>query len=817
MKKLTFVMALLAISVMSFAQGKITYVLNGGITHESWTCPQDMYNTLTADIEAYNPAMDIEWAKLDSVGLKPYNTGVATPYGSGYQKITETLLQDANFQAHFAWLVTYMQDLIAAESGMTALDYAGGAALRSNLTSFFFNCSANNAFPYTVDYTSRGVATYDAYKDYWKCGFKGPDTYAEGEVVVNLPAPYPANPKEESFLGWYKDEACEEERVTEISGKGDVTLYAKYGEYIPNVAEAAALEDNAATKVAGTVSRVIGDEFWLQDSYAGIYCSQAVHGLEAGKKVVLSATKTTVNGIPALKDITVVEQGDGKAITPQALLIADILADSTAKYISELVQLDGVTVHYADGKTYFVDREYQIELVGLTLDATTFPEKKRVVAIALVSENAGVRQLRALAADITVAATAGKDPYAYPEVTDSVSGQKFNLRNNWLYSVNLENWAANKPNPVPQGSRSVIYKDGILYFAYRSSNGPTDRPYIARVDAKTGAMLDPVYFADDIMKLNGEYIFGPFSDMKLDDAGNAISSTLPTAGGPYQIWSIDLATGAGKLLVDMTATGQQLKDRFPNDPTIRLDRIGVQGDIEKDAVIMAPSASTKYVYRWNIKNGKWNPITGIASLVLKMEGDLGTAPQIKPVEDGYFYVDGFATHATLFDSKGNYVDGFAADSPLLLNKNGQTRATQKNGVLEFKVGEDYYLIVAGGGSTNDPAGTFVLYKFKDDTRAFAEMTQLYEFPDAGMGAAEDQQRVGTPFAVVAEDEKSVELYVYIAETGYGSYTFYLGDAPVSGLNNTSLSNDVNVKKVLENGQVVIIKDGVRYNVLGTQL
>ena len=89
---------------------------------------------------------------------------------------------------------------------------------------------------------------------------------------------------------------------------------------------------------------------------------------------------------------------------------------------------------------------------------------------------------------MAAAAAAGKDTYAYPEV--EVNGEKYNFRNNWLYSRILGNWNDNRPNPLAEGSRSVVEKDGILYFSYRDNNTPKEQPKLVRVDAKTGKMLD---------------------------------------------------------------------------------------------------------------------------------------------------------------------------------------------------------------------------------------------------------------------------------------------------------------------------------------
>ena len=764
MKKFTLLVAALAISLVTFAQGKITYELNGGVTNDfGWQDKQDMYETLNADWNAFK-GTTTTWTPLADL------TDVAKGIPTEAAAMDLTFLEDANFKLHFSWLVTYMDERCTIEGA--TLPSTNASFLRYNFAAFFMN-SQRASWPKSADYTLAGSVEY--FQPTWKAGFCGPAEYAEGETVV-LPIPFKEG---ESFLGWFKEADFSGEKVTEISGTGDVVLYAKFGEYIPTIAEVIAMADATATKVQGTVSFVAGNNFWIQDASAAILCFGENHGLVEGELVTLAGEKVVSNGSPMLNNATVAAKEAGKEVGAQTLLLSAILADSVngfASYLNEVVYLEGVLISkYEENNAFVTDGFNEIALYaweGVTADKYAVGTKVSVKAVLAMNETL---QLRGKEAWLAAAAAAGKDTYAYPEV--EAGDFKFNFTNNWLYSVKLGNWADNRPNPLAEGSRSVVEKDGILYFSYRDNNTPVEQPKLVRVDAKTGKMLDPVVYANYIFKdVNGAWLFGPYTDLKLDNEGNAITSNLPTSGGPFQIWNVNLETGEGKLLIDLaTDSAKWLSAQFPENTTIRLDRIGVYGDINGDATIMSVVSSGADVYYWNIEDGEWDGETNWIKLGLGEGVNVGGAPVICPIEGDYFYVDGFTTYPMLFDPDGNLVDAFdeahEADH-LLIGANGVSRSQGHNGVTEFEVNGEYYLIIAGDntvGSGTAPS-TFVLYKFADEYRAFKDMTQLYEFPMAGMGGVSNPQRVATSFAKPNEEGTAVEIYAFTSENGYGAYT-----------------------------------------------
>ena len=822
MKKFTLLLAVLAISLVTFAQAKITYELNGGATNDfGWKSKAEIALDLQKDYNATYEASKA-WA-LDSMGVIYYKRGSkwVTPdvvQGqpstlSGFiQSVTYNLtdnlknliektkadkyywLRDVIVANRFAQgLDTTILDVIATEK-----DANGEAVYRKEISGFFLASPSDASWPATSSF--QVTADYAAFAPIWKHAFCGPDSIFEGETIA-LPTPYK---EDESFVGWYRTPDFSDERITELTytkGETEIVLYAKYGEYIPCVKEVIAMANDSVTKVQGTVSYVASSNFWIQDATGGILCYGQNHGLAEGDLVVLAGKKTIYNGSPQLTLDSVVEKRAGKPVSYQTAPLAAIVADTLA-YLNEFVYIEGVTFsRYEDRgnyKTpYVTDGMTEIALYNWA-DVTEdkYPVGMKVSLKAVLSIYKTDLQLRGKAEWITEAAAAGLDPFEYPEV--EVPGFKFNFSNNWLYSVNLGNWNENRPNALAEGSRSVVEKDGILYFSYRDNNTPNEQPKLVRVEAATGKMLTPVIYANNIFKdSKGAWLFGPYTDLKLDNEGNAITSNLPTSGGAFQIWNVDLETGEGKLIVDLASdTTKWLSAQFPENTTIRLDRIGVYGDINGDARIMSVVSAGADVYYWDIVDGEWDGETYWIPLGLPAGQNVGGAPVICPIEGDMFYIDGFTTHPLLFDIDGNLLDAFdeahEADH-LLIGANGVSRANGHNGVTEFEVNGEYYLIIAGDntvGSGTAPS-TFVLYKFKDEMREFKGMTQLYEFPMAGMGAVSNPQRVATSFAKPNEEGTAVDIYAFTSENGYGSYTMTIEEVEIiDAVENVTLNFDI---------------------------
>ncbi len=440
-------------------------------------------------------------------------------------------------------------------------------------------------------------------------------------------------------------------------------------------------------------------------------------------------------------------------------------------------------------------------------------------------------------------ADVSKDPDAY------ANRSNYKLESKWMYSAVLNNYNVAADKLGAAGAvRGMIAKNGKMYFCSRTSVNQ-----ILVVDGATGAKLDPINLESNVFTYLGRNKANtadstwtaplPNNDIQKDNAGNILVSNLTTSNaGRFQVWKIDLTTGGGTVLIDT-----DIITHYPLSKTgTRFDAIGVWGDVNNNAVIMAANAEATVteVYKWTVTNGVVNQKPDLIELdnsgqywfgayttatnTFAPLANLGSAPRVLPVDDTYFYVDGNSTYPTLCDKDGNVIDGFYK----IFNPDGTTQDATSyglltdeitspsnqwvmnqghNGVKEFQIGTDYFLIMAGSNTAAKPFSSFRLFKFKDASKLFKDMTLMWTFPQAGMGAVSNTVRTGMPEVEVTGN--SANIYLYTHENGYGAYTMTIS----TGVNNINASN---VDIVLRGRQIVIseqVKSAEIYSVVGQKI
>ena len=796
----------------------ITYELNGGVTNDyGWRTPDDMFDSFMGETGATG------YSTLET--YKGLAEKLAAPDGICV-KLTNPENAFAN-AAKWGWLQTYITNvhLAQADQGASALpDNGAGAAWRYAIGAFFVD-GQRETWPKSANFAACGAGTLAAYQATWKGGYVNPATLRDGETW-NLVAPYKEG---YTFDGWYDNAEFTGAKVLSVCDTTpSCTLYAKWIEYIPTVAEALAADSAADVKVGGVVTFIRGTKnVYIQDATGGVLLYTKVNATcQVGDFVVATGKNVIYGGAPEIGSAEIVRSEAGHAMPAEiSMTIAGLLANPL-KYFSQRVKVEGVNIAKYDnnGNAYVTDGVDTVQCYYVTPDQTAIPVGSKV-NLHLIAAYFNKFQFVGPNTGIEIASAAGVDPYQYPALGEN---GEYTLTNKWLYTNIMDNFSDNAPATADH-ARGMVAKDGKMYFVNRDFGGFTV------VDATTGEMLDPIMITGDHLFQKSDSTGAwseattlPFNDVKLDQAGHFLIGACVSGGQPMMVYVVDIATGAAtelinEVLYDNEEWGPELQEATTK---WRFDAFNVYGDITSNAIVMAADANSFYAYKWEITNGVAGAATRInctpepddVSLIVKDGAPtvtaFGTAPQIFPVDFNYFYVDGFNHLPMLFDMEGVLMEDFAT-CPTGVNvpMAGDTCTMNygHNGLCEFQIGDEYFLVMCATNTVGKPTSSFAIYKFANEAKSFSEMEPLYFFPKAGMGAATNGCRTAVPSVEVNGNKATI--YVYTNNNGYGVYE-------MTGKERVDLKNiqgATDVMKVVKNGQVYIIKNGVTYSVLGTEV
>ena len=780
----------------------ITYELNGGVTNDdNWLSKADMWAAFSTDAGI-------------SVGTYEEVKAAGDPFTLICGKLFDANVTTIMGMEKWDWLEAYVMTVQNADANATALvEGTSSAGWRYALAAFFIE-GHRTSWPKSTDFSYAG--TVEAFQKAWKHGFANP-TEPTAEFVLN--APYK---KGKTFGGWYATPDFSGDKVTTVNAETTGTLYAKWIEYIPTIAEVRALADDTETKVAGVVNHIDGKNIYIQDYTGGILvCANESATCKVGDKIVAKGVKVIYGGAPEVKSAVIESAEAGKlydifAYENLAALVADSLEH---KYFATRVTVPVVTiVEYDNYNNPTVEDALGNQAVcyKMVLDPIIYPIGTRVTITAVAGWYNGF-QFVGDAANIVIPIVGKKENYTYPERANG----RYKLENNWVISNIEDNFAANKPGSN-DFVRGMAVKDGIMYFIDR------ELKQIKRVDGKTGDMLDPIVLqgTDTLFKAQttdtetGEVTWAdkttlPYNDLKFDQAGNCLIGACLTAATKCQtffIYVVDLETGkCTKLIEDYLWDNPGL-----NEVKFRFDAFGVAGDVTKNGVIMAADANGSWnVYRWLITDGVAGEGMQVAckldpaidqSLFVNANG-YGTVPQIFPQDEmgEHFYVDGFNTLPMLFygnpEEGAVLIDDFinVPSGVKVWNNAGDTIAMNANfnGLIEFQVGEEYFLLMVATNNTHSVPTTYALYKFADADRAFSDMEPLWYFPHNGLGTNTIGCRTA-PVSVEVVDDHTAKLYLYAVNNGYASYTFTINGSLLPA-NITVTSNNTTMGTVSGSG------------------
>ena len=547
---------------------------------------------------------------------------------------------------------------------------------------------------------------------------------------------------------------------------------------------------------------------------------------QVGDFVVVTGNNIMYGGAPEIGSAEILRAEAGHNMPGEITTTIATLVANPLKYFCQRVKVEGVYIAKYDskGNVFVTDGVDTVQCYYVTPDQAAFPVGAKV-NLHLIAAYFNGFQFVGPNTGIELASAAGVDPYQYPALGEN---GEYTLTNKWLFTTVMDNFSDNAPAPADH-ARGMVAKDGKMYFINRAIGGFTV------VDGATGTMLDPImitgdhlFEAQDSTGAWGSCVTLPFNDVKLDNAGHFLIGACVSSKNRVQIYTVDITTGAAtelinERLIDNEEWGLQLDTATTK---WRFDAFNVYGDVTGKAIVMAADANSFYVYKWTIEGGvagkaeriNCTPDPAFDESLLIKDGGLsvtafGTAPQVFPVDFNFFYVDGWSTLPMLFDEDGNLAEDFiSCPTGVNIPMAGDTCTmnTGHNGLCEFQIGDEYFLVMAATNTVGTPTSAFAIYKFADASKSFEGLTPMWFFPKAGMGSLTNGCRTAVPSVEV--DGTKATIYVYTHNNGYGVYE--MTGLP-SGLNN--VNDDVKAVKIIENGQVYIIRNGVRYTVLGAQV
>lgn len=273
-----------------------------------------------------------------------------------------------------------------------------------------------------------------------------------------------------------------------------------------------------------------------------------------------------------------------------------------------------------------------------------------------------------------------------------------------------------------------------------------------------------------------------------DDFGNywLIGLTGSTEKSPIVIYHIkDLDTGEAEVAASLTV------DPSESDAFGRHDYYDLVGDVtgkQCGTVMMTPVASGSqcFVVGFAREQGSdtWGPHMGGGEYYSQAMEETypaeqttwNGAPQIRIIRDeehsgDLFYIDAFVTAPALYNTEGAMLDSFGACPEL-------APAVGPNGVAEFHMGDEDFLVYTNCDYDGKTAGSQVAVARLGEGQAFEGMTKYWELPQIGLGNISDtgSRMFGISPQVMADKNGKEGCYLTIYKCNNGLATYRLAAA-----------------------------------------
>ena len=313
-------------------------------------------------------------------------------------------------------------------------------------------------------------------------------------------------------------------------------------------------------------------------------------------------------------------------------------------------------------------------------------------------------------------------------------------------------------------ARDMDYYNGRLYVMNKNDKK------IYTIDAATGKADAETYVAAD--NLTGYSVCA-------DNAGNLIATE-----GAYGMTN---CLKAGKVVNGVaTYLGNTVTS------TGRIDYLDVYGDIEsaEGAMIVGASVNTAdNIAIWTMKNGALEN-AATPTILTGKRGNFATNADVCIVDQNKFWTSGASQKPMLFTLNEDKTDATIQTLNI---------PCDLGGIAAFTLNKKDYIVVPSG-----KAGAVALYDVTDI--ANPEMVETTAFVGLNVN--------GFTHVAIAANVNGNSAYIYVFAPNGGTAAYQFTPANTS----TDVENSAIVApkaiKVLRNGQVLIIRDGKTYNMMG---
>ncbi len=318
---------------------------------------------------------------------------------------------------------------------------------------------------------------------------------------------------------------------------------------------------------------------------------------------------------------------------------------------------------------------------------------------------------------------------------------------------------------IGNNHRSMSYYDGKLYLPHK------DDAQIYVIDAISGKKEQVLDVADA-----GFYLH----NVRVTNDGQLLFGNTGSGRSTVKVSSSSLTEGGNESVGSATIDG-------------RSDFFYPYGAWEEEGFLLSLS-NTGNITKIPFANGELQTEVQVVNASLPA----GTAAKVIPANDG---ISCYANATKAIPSKHHITTG------KLLETFGTVKPTtvEVSGLAVFTLHEHDYMIT--------PADEFGGFEVFDISRGLSKATKMIE-ATASLGQSENAAfTIDFAINVVKND---AYIYVLAPNNGIAAYKMTFTPDDTAAVENVP-TQEIQVRKILENGQLIIIRDGVRYNVLGMRI